>query len=366
MTSEVFDFDPKLTEEFIRTGELPYRDDPNWIAPFVSGVRARLRSDHEFFRYGTMRHVIVRDATATCGRVSAILNPTTAAGGSVGFLGFFECVDDPAVASRLISIGLELLRDRGVTTVHAPVDGSTWYRYRLLTEGLENPPFLLEPQNPSRYPHFFESSGFSPFEFYNSAVTTEIDSFIAASDRQVAQFHESGYRLRPVNLRTGNDMRLLHSLFHAAFATSLDFSSITVREFTDSVAGPLKALPRDHVMFALNPSGFPIGVVVCVPDYTEAVRRMRGKMGLRERSWFRLNRGHPRTLIIKTLAVEPRLQKVGAGRALVAIAYRLAKRRGYTRVIHALMVRGNPSQRINRENMDQRYRGYTLYATDIG
>jgi hypothetical protein len=65
-------------------------------------------------------------------------------GSRVGFIGHYERSDERA-AQTLLQLVRKRLALAGCGIVVGPVDGSTWHRYRFVTERGDRPPFLLEP-----------------------------------------------------------------------------------------------------------------------------------------------------------------------------------------------------------------------------
>ena len=76
------------------------------------------------------------------------------------FFGFFETVDDYAVAEALLDAATGWLRERGYTGVRGPVNPSMNDTAGLLVEGFDREPTILMPYNPPYYVDFLERYGF--------------------------------------------------------------------------------------------------------------------------------------------------------------------------------------------------------------
>jgi len=94
-------------------------------------------------------------------------------GERLGVIGHYSAINAEVADQILESACLELTR-HGCTLAVGPMDGSTWRRYRLLTERGTEPPFFLEPDNPDDWPSHFEAQGFAPLARYYSALNDDI------------------------------------------------------------------------------------------------------------------------------------------------------------------------------------------------
>jgi GNAT superfamily N-acetyltransferase len=140
-----------------------YRDDPNWIPP--------LRLNQEEL-VGYRRHPFYDDAEAQTflafrdgqpvGRVSAIVNHAhnRRYKEKRGFFGFFETIDDRAVAHGLLDAARDWLGQRGIQAVRGPMNPSFNYEIGLLIDGFDSPPTFMMTYNPPFYAPLLESYGF--------------------------------------------------------------------------------------------------------------------------------------------------------------------------------------------------------------
>ena len=95
--------DARLLDRFIRLPWAIYRDDPAWVPPLLSDVRKVLDRSHPFHRHADVEYFLALRGGEPVGRIAAIINHAYNEfhGKKVGFIGLFECVDDPGVAAAL-------------------------------------------------------------------------------------------------------------------------------------------------------------------------------------------------------------------------------------------------------------------------
>src|SRR5262245_66478215 len=130
------------------------RDDPLWVAPLISERRRFLdRSKNPFFDHAEAEYFLAERDGEVVGRITAQVDRRwdEFQGGSDGMFGFFETVDDPAVASALIDAAAGWLRERGRERLLGPMDFTTNDECGVLIEGHDLPPMILEPWHPRHY-----------------------------------------------------------------------------------------------------------------------------------------------------------------------------------------------------------------------
>lgn len=264
----------------------------------------------------------------------------------LGYIGHYTAED--AVAGRaLLEHACAALAEAGATLAVGPIDGNTWRRYRLVVERGDRPAFFLEPQNPDDWPAHFTSAGFGEFARYTSAAVERADHSDTDAQAAVARVTAAGYRLRPLDGQSpARDLDALYDISAAAFVENLLYSPIPRDAFLAQYTPLLPKIDVRLVSLAER-GGAPAGYVFALPDLAEVARS-----------------GHTTTAVLKTLAVHPSHAGQGLGGALTAHCQATAFALGFTRVIHALMLESNVSQKISRR-YGHTFRRYALFARRI-
>jgi GNAT superfamily N-acetyltransferase len=260
-------------------------------------------------------------------------------GERVGLIGHYAAKDAGAAAQILSDACAELAR-HGCTLAVGPMDGSTWRRYRLLTERGTEPPFFLEPDNPDDWPLHFEALGFAPLAHYYSALNADIQ-------RPWPLPSADDFTIRPLD--TAHIERELHQLWLMAtnaFAGNFLYTPIDESEFHE-MYGQLLPMVRPDLVLIAEQGADPVGFCFAIPDVLQARRGMSVD-----------------TVIIKTIAILPEHQGKGLGSLLIARVNQAAARLGMCRAIHALMHQTNASRKIGRGFL-QDFRRYTLFARPL-
>ncbi|HEX9926385.1 MAG TPA: GNAT family N-acetyltransferase [Anaerolineae bacterium] len=265
----------------------------------------------------------------------------------LGLIGHYAAHDAEA-ASQLLDLACDRLAAQGCTMAVGPMDGSTWQRYRLLTERGNEPGFFLEPDNPDEWPAHFTGNGFTVLATYVSALVTDLNRPEPRLARVAERATVRGIRIRPLNLeRFEAELRCLYRLALAGFEQNLLFTPIDESEFM-ALYRPLRPSIRPELSLIAERHGRPVGFVFALPD------------------WLQAPRGESiDTVIIKTVAVHPDHRSGGLGSLLVARCHEIAHSLGYRRTIHALMHETNDSRKIGRRNEARVMRRYALFAKRI-
>ena len=264
-------------------------------------------------------------------------------GRRVGLIGHYADAD--AAAGRLLlEQASRELATRGCHVAIGPMDGSTWRRYRLVTERGPEPPFFLEPDNPGDWPHQFLASGFQPIAHYISAVNDDLGHEDPRVHSIGDRLTTRGVRVRPVDPRhIEDDLRRIYAVSAVSFRNNFLYTPIVEEEFLTRYRALLPAVCPELVLIAEKDER-PVGFIFAIPDLTQA------------------DRGHAvDTVIVKTLAVLPERTGAGLGSLLLTLCHRTARQLGFTRAIHALMHAQNASCNLSRRHA-RPMRRYALYG----
>jgi GNAT superfamily N-acetyltransferase len=303
----------------------------------------------EHARHAPDAHAVVTASDgSTAGRCSLWWRKTPLLPGErVGIVGHYAAQD--AEAGRLLlQRACAHLAAVGCTLALGPMDGSTWRRYRLVTDRGSEPPFFLEPDHPDEWVRHFAEARFAPCAGYVSTVIEDLgvqDPRLDGAERRLAA---AGIRIRPLDAPRGEqDLRHIYQIAVTSFARSLLYTPIPEAEFLALYRPLLPHVRPELVLLAEDPEG-PVGFLFGVPDLLQQ------------------RRGIPvDTVVVKTLAVLPGRRAAGLGGLLVARCHQAAQRLGFTRAIHALMHEGNVSRNICAERA-RPIRRYALFARRLG
>jgi len=111
------------------------------------------RRKNPFFEHAEAEYFLAERGDEVVGRITAVSNRlhNQTHEDNVGFFGFFECVDDQAVANALLDAAAAWCRAKGHDVLRGPASFSVNDECGLLVDGFETPPTLMMPHNPRYY-----------------------------------------------------------------------------------------------------------------------------------------------------------------------------------------------------------------------
>lgn len=362
---------------FLDVPAIVYANDANWVPPLRSSVAKQFAPTNPFFQYGRLQQFIAVRTAGTqgicpIGRVVAAVNNRLVEkeGRSVGLVGFFECVNEFAVAQALLAAAGEWLRQQGMTLVRGPIDLSTHNSCLMLVDGFDSPPMVMMPYNPSYYPQFMERDGWQPAK---AAYAYDLPL-----DRSLAPEYEKGYRIacksgvhfRPLRLKGEDfqqDARSLYRLFTTAFANNWSSTPRTEAEFLEE-ARSLQSLVDPAIFWIAEYEGEMIGFFMALPDYNLALKHVNGQLnwlGILKFLWYRRQIDQARVIVICSL---PEYRRKMVPLALIHLGMNggTQRRNPYRRAELGYVYEDNiPSRKVIEATGAKIYKTYRIYEKPL-
>ncbi len=265
---------------FIRLPWDLFEGEKNWVPPLeMDRMRLIDEAKNPFYKHATLALFLAEDEKGrTLGRIGAVINHShnDIYQDKVGFVGFFDCVDDQLVANSLFAAAEDFLRSRGMTEVRGPISPSINDEVGLLVEGFEYPPAVMMPYHPAYYRTLWERAGYGKAKDMLAWRIDEKKSLTPKIERVTNALKErSKVNIRPLDMKKfDQEVNLIRDLYGRGWEENWGAVPLTPDEIT-MLAGELKQIiDPDFVLFAEAPStnGKPqtIGFSLCVPDINQA------------------------------------------------------------------------------------------------
>ncbi|AGZ41394.1 hypothetical protein [Actinoplanes friuliensis] len=330
--------------------DLPVRLHPrDRYVPLPAPVIAAQRRTAELF--------IVRDITGrVVGRTSVHRDAAfdTKAGPRQLF-GHTEFVDDPAVFAALMDVA-------GKDTLFGPVALLPNQTGGVITSGFADRGFVDSAWNPSYYPAMYERHGFTRrfeadtwiVDVSGSAAAYPFDDTRLAAEDLVIR-HGSRRRLR-------EQLPVLRGMLNASFAQLGYYTEISAAQLAEQTDG-LSFLLDEGLLVWLEKAGRPISFVVAVPDISEFLMTVGGRLGVLEQLRLLATRSRYRrdaVLVIK--GTVPDEQGRGYLRLLSREVHRHLEAGGYRSLRSTFVERDNAASAAHYRRAGGRpLHGYTFY-----
>lgn len=265
--------------------DLPYRlhaRDPVWVPPLRRDVALLLsRTRNPFFEHAEAEYLIAERNGEVVGRIAAISNRlhNETHDDRVGFFGFFESVDDQAVASALLDAAADWCRSRGHDVLRGPASFSVNDECGLLVDGFETPPALMMPHNPRYYVPLLEHAGFNKakdlwvYQGGSEERYIPVPERLARGTELIRQ--RQGITLRSLNMNDfEGEVERIKELYNAAWEKNWGFVPMTEHEI-DHLAEQFKPVVIPELVPMAEKDGKLIGFGIALPDLNVVFRRHR-------------------------------------------------------------------------------------------
>lgn len=345
-----------------------YAGDPNWVPPILSQERGLLGwGRHPFFDNAEMVTLLAERGGESVGRIAVLINNihNQKYAEKRGFFGFFECVDDVAVARKLFDAGRDWLLQRGMTAWRGPVNPSLNYTCGLLVDGFTSAPVFLMTYNPPYYAGLIEACEFSKaqdlyaYEMDVAVLAKLVDRYKPAVMSALGGSGLSVRRFDPSRMNAEIDTFL--DVYNRSLEGTWGFTPLQPREVKQIAAEMRHIIAPEFAAFAVV-DGKEVGAVLALLDYNQIIRRINGR--LFPFGFIKLLRGRRRIDVARAMAVTmlPGYQRSGFGIVLMDRLVEAAKPWGLKAWEFSWVLESNKSSRGSLERAGtKRYKTYRIY-----
>ena len=261
-----------------------YAGDHNWVPPILAQERELLGwRHHPFFDNAEIVTLLAERGGLAVGRLAVLINHVHnhKYNEQRGFFGFFECIDDAAVAGGLFEAGQDWLRQRGMTAVRGPVNPSLNYTCGLLIDGFDCPPCFLMTYNPPYYAALLETCGFAKaqdlyaYEMDMNMLRVLVERYKLAV---LAALNRPDMVIRPINsAMIQQEIETYLDIYNRSLDGTWGFTPLQPRE-ARHIASELKHLIVPQFTAFVEIDGQPIGAFFALLDYNQILAKLNGRL----------------------------------------------------------------------------------------
>ena len=269
-----------------------YRDDPNWVPPLIlDQLQFFTPGKNPYFSHSTAQLFMAFRGDEPVGRISAHENNQhiRVHKDGAGFFGFFECIDDQAVANALFDAASTWLSERGLKTMRGPVSFSVNHEVGLLLDAFDEPPLIRMTYNPPYYAGLIEGYGLQKIQDLYAYVMFESEE-IPERLRGISDLVLEDPKLvvRTVDVRDfKNEMERIKKIYAEAWSENWGAVPLTEEEF-DRIVGEFRLIYDRDLFFIAEYDGEPAGMSLVLPDMNQALKKAGGRLfplGLLKMLW---------------------------------------------------------------------------------
>ncbi len=282
-----------VLKDFISFPYRLYRDNPNWVPPMrAEEKRFFNKKINPFMKQNpVVLYVCYRDGNPV-GRIAGIINKehNDFHKDRTAFFGFFESIDDEAVAEALFQAVSRWVKEQGADALRGPTNFTMNDVSGLLIEGFNEPPFIMMPYNLDYYEKLYRKNGFDiAMRFFAYEVTAETIRFPSFIDKFEKRLQDNDIIIRTLDYKKfDRDFEICVEIFNEAWHENWGFTPIG---FEEAVAEfrKVKVFTPPDLLFIAEHRGKPVGFAFALPDINQVLISLKGR--LLPFNWIRFLRG---------------------------------------------------------------------------
>jgi len=321
--------------QFIKFPWRIYKKDPHWVAPLLFDVKFMLTKNPFWEHAEKQLFLAFNDKNEPVGRIAAIIdrNYIQFHEEKVGFFGFFEAINDQAVATALFQEAKQWLKAKSMTAMRGPMNPSTNDECGFLCYGFDSSPRLMMPYNPVYYLDLAYGSGLAKAKELFAYDMDVSEGPIKRLERvaEIAYKKNPGLKVRSFDMKDfRNEMQRALSVYNAAWEKNWGFVPWTEKEFHAN-AQRMKdfLLPATALLAELD--GKPAGMLIAVPDYNAVIKQMDGRLFPTGIFKFLYHRRNIRELRLMIMGVVRECRQRGIEGVMYYESLRNSQRLGYNK-----------------------------------
>ena len=317
--------------EFILLPFRLYQGVEQWVPPLISERKRHLdRRRNPFFQHADAEYWLARRNGRVVGRITAQVDQrfNEFQDNDWGMFGFFECEDDPEVATALLDVARQWLRERGRDHMIGPLDFSTNDECGVLVEGFELRPQILENWHHPYYGALLEGCGLEKaMDLYKwSLHVSDRDSVLPVIWELADKLEpEHGITIRGMRKNdVQGEVERFMEIYNAAWERNWGFVPLTTAEIEHYAKELKPVLDENWAMVAETKDGEVAGIALTLPDFNQVLKKLNGR--LLPFGWIRALREKSQVDAVRVFAlgVKPEFQHTGVAAALYARHFDMA------------------------------------------
>jgi hypothetical protein len=317
---------PHLIKEFLDFNAIANAQNPNYIRPLNNEVEAIFDpSKNKLFKEGAARRWIIQTENgSTIGRIAAFYYTNYVNKGTaypVGCVGFFDSINDQAVANVLMDTAKQWLSENGMEAMDGPInfgDRDKWWG--LMIDGFDRQPMYGMSFNPVYYEKLFSNYGFENYYnqyYYRNNLLDELPT----------RFKERYEKFKSKPDYTARHLEIKHlsryaqdfvTIYNSAWAQHGEAKAITFEQIM-KLFKTLEPIMDPRVIWFAYYKEEPIAMFINIPDVNQYFKYFNGKLGLFQKIhllWMKW-RGQNNQLTGLAFGVVPKYQALGIDSFLI-------------------------------------------------
>lgn len=250
--------------------------DPNWVPPLKLQMLDNLDTKkNPFYQHAQIMCWNAYEGSRHVGRIAAIIDDVhnKIHNEKTGFFGFFEAINDQALALELFSHAEKWIKDKGMNNARGPVNPSLNHEAGLLVDGFKTAPYVMMTHNPDYYQSLIENAGYKKAKdllaFEMSAKQEFPERVMKIAEKVAAR---EGIKYRNIDMKRFKDeVKIIKDIYNDAWEHNWGFVPMNDAEF-DHMAKSLKDAIWPEFCVIAEAHGEPIGFSLSLPDINQVLK----------------------------------------------------------------------------------------------
>ena len=351
-----------------------YQDDPLWVPPLLPERMKQLNPRKgTFFSHGEADFFLAYRDGQLAGTIMAAVDHSSneMRGLNDGMFGFFECIDDQAVADQLFDTAVNWVRQKGLSRITGPFHQDYDSAYGVLIEGRDRPPAISCGHTPGYYEQLVTHYGFTPLRPDNIAFAVDI----TRDTHEFELLHQLADRAAERGTAVLREGRLdewdreadrIHHLLNKALAHLDDFVGWD-RQALDDTLAPFKKYADPELILFADVGDQTVGFFPGIPNLNEILHKINGlRYPWDYLKMLKYKNMQPTGLAIKSVLVLPEYWGTGVSLMLFSEMTKRAQEKGYTWIDLSITSEDNPKTPMLAERMGGKiYKRYRVYKREV-
>ncbi|MCF7803909.1 MAG: N-acetyltransferase [Candidatus Marinimicrobia bacterium] len=268
--------------KFIKFAWKIYQDDPNWVPPLMVDLHTLLDPEkHPYHEHATSQLFLAERDGEPVGRIAAHINHRYNEwwNDRTGFFGFFECINNQAIADALIDRAKTFLRHHRCSHIQGPFNWSTNEECGLLVDAFDMDPVILMNYNPPYYPRLLEKAGLTKAKDLYAYRIQEAAVIPERLERGVNVLKKRyPFSLRTLDMKNfWDEVELIKSVYNPAWSRNWGAVPMTDAEF-EHLAKDLKMIVNPDLCYIAKMEDEVVGFSLTIPDANQAIKYANGRL----------------------------------------------------------------------------------------
>jgi hypothetical protein len=278
-----------LAKDWLEMPLAIYKNDPMYIRPLNKDVEDVFDTDkNKLYKTSECeRWLITDDAGKYVARLAVFVNKKYKQAQPTGGIGFFECVNDTAVAHYLFDLAKTWLQAKGMEAMDGPINfGERDRWWGCLIDGFDEPLYCMN-YNPPYYQALLESYG---FQIYFNQLCFGITKKAGLPERfeKWNDYYINNPDFRLEHIRKNNLDKYAEdfcTVYNAAFAKHGEGKTMDVR-VAKKTFQTMKPVMDEKISYFVYYKNEPVAISLNLPDLNQYFKHCNGKFGIVQKLQF--------------------------------------------------------------------------------